>query len=353
MSHTIATLRNLVPGTAEPGWRELCDALADVLDGSSADGRPIELDRLKSRVYRLRAGENGTTRSLVVKRYDPWLARRNELVLRRWLPALDLSDRAPRLLATAVERGGAWVWHVYEDLAGEPLDPRDPDLMQVEAVVDVIAALHTRAADHAVVPQCRHFCGSLGAGFFAANVRDAIAVLEALAPPRIEPTPAQGELRGRLLDRLYRLRGEIRARTALLEAWGGPDTLLHGDLWTTNALVHSDRARGTRVARLIDWDHAAVGPVTYDLSTFLYRFPKSQRSGILELYARALGRAGWRLPSVRELNAMFETAEYARYASRIIWPAVALLEERAAWGFDQLAEVERWFDALELVLPEP
>ncbi len=50
---------------------------------------------------------------------------------------------------------------------------------------------------------------------------------------------------------------------------------------------------------------------------------------------------------------MSETAEYARYANRIIWPAVALLEERAAWGFDQLAEVERWFDALELVLPEP
>jgi len=58
------------------------------------------------------------------------------------------------------------------------------------------------------------------------------------------------------------------------------------------------------------------------------------------------------LPSPRDLNAMFETAEYARYACRIVWPAVALLEERAAWGFDQLAEVERWFDALELVLPE-
>src|SRR5207247_1720214 len=159
----IATLRTLVPGTAEPGWRELCDALADGLECSSANGRPIELDRLKSRVYRLRAGENGTVRSLVVKRYDPWLARRNELVLRRWLPALDLSDRAPRLLATAVERGGAWAWHVYEDLAGDPLDPQDPDPLQVEAVVDVIATLHTRAAGHAVVPQCRHFCGSLDA----------------------------------------------------------------------------------------------------------------------------------------------------------------------------------------------
>ena len=62
--------------------------------------------------------------------------------------------------------------------------------------------------------------------------------------------------------------------------------------------------------------------------------------------------AGWRLPPTGILNAVFETAEYARYANRIIWPAVALLEERAAWGFEQLAEVERWFDALELALPE-
>ncbi len=353
MSHAAATLRHVVPGTAEPGWAELCDALAEVLDGAGVDGRPIELDRLKSRVYRLRAGEDGDARSIVVKRYDPWLARRNELVLRRWLPALDLGDRAPRLLATAVERGGAWVWHVYDDLAGDPLDPRNPDPSAVRAVTELIAALHTRAVGHAVVPQCRHFCGSLGAGFFAANVCDAIAVLEALAPPRVEPTPEEGELRGRLLDRLYRLRGEVAARRALLEELGGPDTLLHGDLWTTNALVTPAPARGTSVARLIDWDHAAVGPVTYDLSTFLYRFPKPARPWILEMYARALQRAGWRLPSPRDLNAMFETAEYARYANRIIWPAVALLEERAAWGFDQLAEVERWFDALELVLPEP
>jgi len=351
MSDAAATLRHVVPGTAEPGWAELCDALADVLD-HAADGRPIELDRLKSRVYRLRAGQDGHARSIVVKRYDPWLARRNELVLRRWLPALDLSDRAPRLLATAAERAGAWVWHVYEDLAGDALDPADPDPLDVEAVADLIAALHTRAAGHALVPQCRHFCGCLGAGFFAANVRDAIAVLESLAPPRVEPTPEQGELRGRLLDRLYRLRSEVGARTALLQERGGPDTLLHGDLWTTNALVTAGAARGTRVARLIDWDHAAVGPVTYDLSTFLYRFPKAERPWILQMYARALQRAGWRLPSPRDLNAMFETAEYARYACRIVWPAVALLEERAAWGFDQLAEVERWFDALELVLPD-
>jgi thiamine kinase-like enzyme len=288
--------------------------------------------------------------SFVLKRYDPWLARRNELVVRHWLPALGLAERCPRLLAAAAERRGSCVWHVYEDLGDGALDPTHPDPRRVEAVVDLIAELHTRAVGHALVPQCRHFCGNLGAPFFMANVQDAIAVLESLAPPRVEPTPEQGELRGRLLGRLYRLRRELPQRVRMLDELGGPDTLLHGDLWTTNALV-ADTTDGP-TARLIDWDHAAVGPVSYDLSTFLYRFPREERPWILEAYRRAVGRAGWQLPAAEGLNALFETAEYARYANRIIWPAVALLEERAAWGFEQLAEVERWFDALKLALPD-
>jgi len=126
--------------------------------------------------------------------------------------------------------------------------------------------------------------------------------------------------------------------------------LLHGDLWTTNTFVTTTGDGFT--ARLIDWDHAAVGPPTYDLSTFLYRFPKPERPWILDAYRRAVGTAGWCLPSARDLNALFETAEYARYANRVIWPAAALLQEHAAWGWDQLAEVERWFDALEPALPD-
>src|SRR2546422_7746733 len=41
-----------------------------------------------------------------------------------------------------------------------------------------IAELHTRAAGQALIPECRHFCGDLGAPFFTANLRDAIAMLE-------------------------------------------------------------------------------------------------------------------------------------------------------------------------------
>ena len=347
-------VRQVIPGTAEPGWRELCDALSDLVVDLREDGPPIELQRLKRRVYRLTIEDNGASRSFVLKRFDPWLARRNELVLRRWLPALGMEGRAPRLLTTAAERRGEWIWHVYEDLGDAALDATQPDPQQVAAVVEVIAELHTRASGHTLLPACRHFCGDLGAAFFAANLRDAIAVLEAVSPPRVDPTPEQGELRGRLLGRLYRLREELPRRVRDLEDHGGPETMLHGDLWTTNAIVAATGAGGggeaALTARLIDWDHAAVGPVGYDLSTFLYRFAAPQRPWILDLYRRAVEPAGWRLPSAQALDRLFETAEYARYANRIIWPAAAVLEERAAWGFDQLAEVERWFDTFELAL---
>ena len=349
MSELRAALLRTIINTAEPGAGELCHAFEEALHGPCAGG-PVEVTRLKSRVYRLSAGSDGRARSFVLKRFDPWLGRRNELVLRRWLPAIGLGDRCPHLLATVADRRGQWVWHVYEDLGDGAVEPVYPDPQRVVAAVELIAELHTRAAGHALLPECRHYCGTLGAPFFTANVRDAIASLEALAPPRIEPTPEQRALRDRLLARLYRLHDELPRRVQQLDVLGGPDTLLHGDLWTSNTLVTA-AADGLR-ARLIDWDHAAVGPVSYDVSTFLYRFPKPERPWILEAYRRAVAGAGWRLPPARDLNVLFETAEYARYANRVIWPAAALRQEGAAWGWEQLAEVARWFDALGSALPD-
>jgi len=104
-------------------------------------------------------------------------------------------------------------------------------------------------------------------------------------------------------------------------------------------------------ARLIDWDHAAVGPPTYDLSTFLLRFPSEHREWVLELYRQAVAAAGWRLPAMQVLNSLFETHEYARFANRIIWPAIALAQDRAEWGIEALAEIEQWFEEFGAVLP--
>jgi thiamine kinase-like enzyme len=342
MTDLHAALRRAVTDAAEPGAAELSTALGETLRDEASDG-PVVFQRLKSRVYRLRLGESSPERrSFVLKRFDPWLARRNELVARRWLPALGLGDRCPQLYTVAAERSGSWIWHVYEDIGAGAIDPENPDRPSVVAVVELLASLHTRAARHALLPGCRHICGDLGAPYFAANVRDAIAVLE-----RLEQRP----VRDRLLDRLYRLRHEQSRRAQAIEDLGGPDTLLHGDLWTTNTFVAPPLNGGGPTARLIDWDHAAVGPATYDLSTFLYRFAPCDRPWILEAYARAVAPSGWTLPSGPELNGLFETAEYSRYANRIIWPAVALLEEGAAWGWDTLTEVERWFDAMTPVLP--
>jgi hypothetical protein len=344
-------LRDVIADT-ELGHGALVSVLEEMLlDHGVDDGRVVDVtvERLKLNrlVFRLRVGMDDRTLSFILKRYDPWLAHRNELVIRRWLPALGLSDRSHRLLATAADRHGTWVWHAYEDLgdcavaAGEN---KETNTEAVAAVVDLIAELHTRAAGHALLPLCRHYCGDLGAPFLTANVRDAVAVLERLTPDRVEPTAEQSTLLDRLRTRLYRLRSELPWRVQLLETTGGPDTLLHGDLWTTNTFVAATDAGPA--ARFIDWDHAAVGPASYDLSTFLYRFPVWERAAIVEAYAGAVRNAGWRLPAERDLNALFETAEYARHSNSLIWPATALFEERADWGWVMLAEIERWFDAM-------
>jgi thiamine kinase-like enzyme len=57
--------------------------------------------------------------------------------------------------------------------------------------------------------------------------------------------------------------------------------------------MQSSRIR-TGASRLIDWDHAGVGPASYDLSTFLLRFPPGRRKAILDLYGRCLEVAGAR-----------------------------------------------------------
>jgi len=186
--------------------------------------------------------------------------------------------------------------------------------------------------------------GDLGMHFFESNVRDAIYALEAWpAGPSHEP------LRQRLLRRLDALRRELPDRRRLVEEWGGPETLLHGDLWAENVFVIPG-AHDLRV-RLIDWDYAGVGLSSYDISTFLLRFPSERRPSILEFYREQVEESGRELPTQDNLNALFETAEYARFANRVIWPAIALVTDKAEWGAQALADVEEWFQQFEPVLP--
>ncbi len=343
----IEGLDKVLEGSGLPGLPELRGLLQELLGGPSVEGRFLGHSDLKAqsmRIFRLRFSVNGGLRTWVVKRIRPVIARRTELVARRWLPAVDLGDVGPPLAGSVADPSTACVWQVYHDLGPHELDASHPSQGAVRAAIELIAQIHTRFAGHALLGEVRLQGGDLGMHFVKSNVRDAIYALEAF-----QADPQHQAMRDRLLQRLYTLRHELPQRELILEKWGGPETLLHGDLWAINVFI-TQTDKGLH-ARLIDWDHVAVGQFSYDLSTFLLRFAPEERPPILKLYGEEVARSGWRLPARTELNALFETAEYGRFANRIIWPAIALVIDKAEWGFKALEDIEQWFEKFEPVLP--
>jgi hypothetical protein len=334
-------LRRALEACGEPAVSELCDFLQELGGG---DDRVVGVHRLNARVFRAEFVDGTPWRAVVLKRLEPAVAQRNRLLAERWLPALGLEHGCARLLGVAAERCGTWVWHVYEDLGDETLAVR-PDSDRIRAAVDLVADLHTRAARHAVLPDVRRYTSSLGQQYFAENVGDAVDALDSLAASGIETPPQYAGVPDRLRHRLTSLLADAPRRARVAAESGGPDTLLHGDLWPINIFVAT--TEGALRARLVDWDRMGVGSFSYDLSTFLFRLPAAARSAILEHYRNVVAQAGWRLAAEKELDILFDTAERARYANSVIWPVQALLENRADWGFPQLAEIEQWFVDLD------
>jgi hypothetical protein len=326
----------------EPGAAELCDLVQRMLDEGGGCAQ-LDLERLKPGVYRLRIGGD-PVRTVVLKCLKPSIAQTDRLVAERWLPALGLADRSPRLLAGVAQRDGCWVWHAYEDIGDAALNQRrEPS--RLAAAIDLIAEVHTRAATHPLIPEVRWRARDHGAHFFMANVRDAVAAFEALAALSREVSPEFARARTRLLERLYQLREDAPRRVRVMEDAGGPDTLLHGDLWPKNVFVTAN-GKGVR-AQLIDWDHVGAGPFSYDLSTFLYRSSLQERPWILEQYRAAVERAGWRLPPRPELNLLFHTAECSRYVHCVLFAAMALLHDDADWAVSEIIDWDSWFEALQ------
>jgi hypothetical protein len=338
-----------LPSDRLPDGVELTTALETACGAPEGTIRVTSVRQLKTNVYRVGCSgfPDAHEHSFVLKSCNPGLARHNQLVARRWLPLIGLSEGAARLEGSAADRRGERIWLVYEDLGLARLDICMADRARVTVAIDLIAALHVRSAEHPMLPDVRAHGGDLGEAYLIANVRDAVRALAQLRAPRVALSAVQQRIRDRLLGRLQLLQEELPRRVQMLERDGGPEVLLHGDLWTTNAFV-TESPDGWR-ARLVDWDHAGVGRASYDLSTFLLRFPAEERSWILDRYRTAIGDC-WEVPERRDLNAHLETAELARYANRAIWPAVAWLVDGVDWAFEELAMVAGWFDDWRPVL---
>jgi hypothetical protein len=337
----------------QPGLHALRGLLRRVLARYGSSARLVgEQKLLRSRVYRLRFVVDGQPRSVIAKRFQPDRALRERVALTRWLPAAGLGAHVPALLGTAAESTGHWIWHVYEDLGDWGLDRGPFDPARIEAAIDLIARFHVRFAGHRLLGEIRSSGGNLGAGFFSACVHDAATALRAVCPPTVDLSPEHWALRDRLLRRLEVLEQERHVRTVTMAEAGAVETLLHGDLWSCNVMVLPPDGGGLRPVRIIDWDHAGVGPIVYDLSTLLTQFDLEKRPMVLDLYRAAVAReVRWQLPDNDRLNHLFETCEYARLANALLWPAIAASEPSPAWAFEDMATIERWFESLEPVLP--
>ncbi len=349
----IENLKDALNGTMQPGLPALRQLLEKLLNKRRRivqflAHEPLQADR--PRVYRLRFSVSGEPHSVVVKRMEPGVAERNELLIKRWLPGVGMAGFGPALLGTAADPKGRCVWHVYEDLGDLSLDGRAPDRAQVKAAVDVIAQIHARFAGHTLLPEVRNLGNNLGASYFTSSVHEAIRGLELLRARIMRRSPRYVALCDRLLEELYAIRDEQSWRTQAVAELGGTETLLHGDLSATNTFVLLAE-QGFNV-RIIDWDRTAVGPTSWDLSTFLLRFPRHSRTWIFDLYAAAMKQAGWRMPSWREFNLLSEICEYARLANDIIWPTISIMKDKDDQGFERLEEIGHRFDDLNPILPQ-
>lgn len=320
-------------------------SISELISNQYGSGRLILQEQIKPRVLRLHFDLGAKVLVLVLKCMEGRVARRNELVARRWLPAGGLAEMGPPLLRTVGTPEGTWVWHIYSDLGSWSLAADRGSPQRVTAAVRLIAEIHKRFIDHPYMAEFRLYGGDLGAPFVESNLRDAMIALESITKDH-KVKASNWTVIGRLLERLSAIMGELPSRLKMLKELAGPETLLHGDLWLENVFVLPDGR-----VRLIDWDHAAAGPLAYDISTFILRFPLMQRSELFDLYQQAVYETGWQIPTHEELNTIFETCEYARYACQMIWPAIALWESGASWAVEELEEIERWFQAWKAVLP--
>jgi hypothetical protein len=343
----IEGLNRIFEGADLPGRDALIALIERVLGGPRLRGRVTAEERIgRTRVRRLGLDVDGAPRALILKYLTLDRSLREQRIVECWLPAIGLGRHGPPVLGTAGVANGAGVWHVYEDLGECGLERKLADPVALRSGLQIVARVHRGFANHPLLGDCQATGGNLGSAFFLSSVRDALRAVDGMRTHPTGLSQEHGVTCDRLGERLTRLLDEAPRRLEALEEFGGPDTLLHGDLWPSNLLVLENGE-----VRLIDWDHAGVGPAAYDLSNMLMRLPVALRLGALADYREAGGTAGPASLGRDDLNFLFETAEYARIANCVVWPALEFWELGGPGALERLASIHGWFEGVEPALP--
>ena len=319
----------------------LAGALDSLSDGGSDPVRVVSTTVLGAGVHRIELSRADRS-SVVVKRLRSNRAQFERRVTDRWLPGAGLDGLGPPRLATVAEPDGAYVWHVYDDLGAHGLDRPDVDAGTVDLAMCRLADLHARFAGHLLLPEVRFAAGDLGVYFWTRSVRDALATVDRMRPPRLAPSPEDAAIRDGVLARLQTLRDDEPARVRLLEQSAGPETLVHGDLTRENVFVLEG------AVRLIDWDHVGVAPAAFDISTHVAHYPPARRPLVVDRYTAAMAERGFPFRDDVDWDLLVRTFEAGRLANQLIWLATAVLEGTEK-TFDRLVE---WGQALAAAVDE-
>jgi ATP-binding cassette subfamily B protein len=298
--------------------------------GLSGDSRIVASSRIKSNVYRLDF-EPGPPDRVIVKRLGLHHSRRERLLTTRWLPDVGLSDIGPPRRAIIPDPGGSDMWHIYEDLGEWSLD-RDENLGRAHKAVEMVAALHAGFAKSPLLPEVRFASGDLGDYFYIFSVAEALRLLDMITNSDEFPHDARGLIEG-LIRELEVLYSDNERREAL-KAWAGPETLVHGDLTRRNVFVMPGNL--SDAVRLIDWDHAGVGPAVFDLSTLLRYYPPRLRESIRVHYSDAMASHGFPFDAGIDWDLLCDSLEAGRLANCIIWNAIDFLQTRSPWALKEL-----------------
>ena len=238
---------------------------------ASSTGRGVSVlsaTRLRRGVHRLHL--HGATRpTVVVKRLAARVARLEEQVTGRWLPAVGLDGLGPPRRASVGEPDGRHVWHVYDDLGAWGLDREDVDPPAWRRRwTGSRTSMQPSRPRHARGP--RFAAGDLGVYFYVNSVRDAARRVARLRPPAVQVSPEEAQARDAVEGHLARLLADEPRAGRAPEEQAGPETVVHGDLTRANVFVPpalgGRGAPGQRV-RPIDWDHVGVAPAGFDIST--------------------------------------------------------------------------------------